>query len=330
MVYRTSRPNCAYRTRQARNATGVRHDGQEDRTRRALPLPGLRGLLEADRRQMSSRASCAASAVAACADFGEQRLAPMDKAGIERAVLSLAGPGVQIERDTATASRNAKDVQRLPGAGKSRSGRTAIPASRIFRMQDPPPPPTSSSAASRELEILRRHDQRPHQRGQYLDHPSLSPFWERAEALGALIYLHPTDPVTPSPRCWKAIRAAPRHLGMDLRDRLACAAAGVRRHVRPLPARHARRSATWARRCRSCSGASTAAPSSTASSSPKTAVALHQGQHRGDHVGHVLGRSRSTARIAALGHEHVMFAADYPFEQAEEAAEFIDGAPLAR
>jgi 2,3-dihydroxybenzoate decarboxylase len=33
--------------------------------------------------------------------------------------------------------------------------------------------------------------------------------------------------------------------------------------------------------------------------------------------------------IAALGHEHVMFAADYPFEAAHEAAEFIDHTPLA-
>src|SRR5260370_39417030 len=33
--------------------------------------------------------------------------------------------------------------------------------------------------------------------------------------------------------------------------------------------------------------------------------------------------------ISALGSDRVMFAADYPFESAEEAAEFIDGAPLA-
>jgi 2,3-dihydroxybenzoate decarboxylase len=32
--------------------------------------------------------------------------------------------------------------------------------------------------------------------------------------------------------------------------------------------------------------------------------------------------------ISALGHDHVMFAADYPFEQAEEAAHFIDTVAL--
>ena len=33
--------------------------------------------------------------------------------------------------------------------------------------------------------------------------------------------------------------------------------------------------------------------------------------------------------ISALGHENVMFASDFPFESSPEAAEFIDGAPLA-
>src|SRR2546430_14306690 len=38
-----------------------------------------------------------------------------------------------------------------------------------------------------------------HTNGKYLDDPSLDPFWERAQALDALIYLHPADPVTPAP-----------------------------------------------------------------------------------------------------------------------------------
>ena len=32
--------------------------------------------------------------------------------------------------------------------------------------------------------------------------------------------------------------------------------------------------------------------------------------------------------MAALGRESVMFAADYPFEKAEEAGHFIDSVPL--
>jgi 2,3-dihydroxybenzoate decarboxylase len=33
--------------------------------------------------------------------------------------------------------------------------------------------------------------------------------------------------------------------------------------------------------------------------------------------------------IAALGHDRVMFAADYPFESTREAGEFLDHTPLA-
>ena len=76
-----------------------------------------------------------------------------------------------------------------------------------------------------------------HTHGQYLDHASLYPFWERAEALGALIYIHPTDPVTPPPVLEGLQGPAPRHLGMGIRDRLARVAPDIRRTVRPLSAR---------------------------------------------------------------------------------------------
>ena len=46
-------------------------------------------------------------------DFGDMRLDAMDRAGIERCVLSLAGPGVQAERDVKTARDKARG-QRFP------------------------------------------------------------------------------------------------------------------------------------------------------------------------------------------------------------------------
>src|SRR5580765_8962635 len=130
-------------------------------------------------------------------DFGEVRLASMDKAGIERAVLALAGPGVQAERDVATAIRTAKsgndflakEIQKRPDRY---SGFAHLP------MQD-------AKAAADELErCVKELDFagamiNGHTNGQYLDHPSLAPFWERAAALNAVIYIHPTDPVTPAP-----------------------------------------------------------------------------------------------------------------------------------
>ena len=47
-------------------------------------------------------------ALARLCDFGETRLAAMDRAGITRAVLGLAGPGVQAEPQIATAVSNAR------------------------------------------------------------------------------------------------------------------------------------------------------------------------------------------------------------------------------
>jgi 2,3-dihydroxybenzoate decarboxylase len=78
-------------------------------------------------------------------DFGEMRLEAMNKAGIERAVLAVAGPGVQAERDTKTACRKARaanDFLRV----KSTSAGTAIPASRILPCRTPSRPRTSSNA----------------------------------------------------------------------------------------------------------------------------------------------------------------------------------------
>ena len=124
-------------------------------------------------------------------DFDELRLGAMEEAGIERSVLSLTVPGVQVEPDTPTAVRRArsvndflaKQVQRRPGRY---SGFAHLP------MQDP-------VAASDELERCVKqlgfvgtmiHG---HTRGRYLDEESFYPFWERVQELGVPVYLHPAD-----------------------------------------------------------------------------------------------------------------------------------------
>jgi len=139
----------------------------------------------------------ASGLLARLTDFGEMRLETMDRAGIARSVLSIAGPGVQRERDAAVAVRRAREandflareVEKRPDRY---SGFAHLP------MQDP-------QAAANELERCLRELKfcgamiNGHTNGQYLDHPALYPFWERAEALQATIYIHPADPVTPSP-----------------------------------------------------------------------------------------------------------------------------------
>jgi 2,3-dihydroxybenzoate decarboxylase len=258
-------------------------------------------------------------------DFGDMRLKAMDSAGIARAVLSISGPGVQIERDAATARRRAAEANDfLAGEVAKRpdrySGFGHLP------MQD-------ARAAADELERCVRDLKfcgamiNGHTNGEYLDHPSLHPFWERAEALQATIYIHPTDPVSPSP-----------------------ALAGV----------EGLRRATWEWGFETGSHALRLVFSGLFDRFPRAKVALG---HLGETLPYLLWRFDSRAKLygvklgknpsdyikqnfavttsgmssseplncalAALGDDRVMFAADYPFEQAEEAGAFLDETPLA-
>lgn len=124
-------------------------------------------------------------------DFGERRLETMDTAGIEMSVLSLAGPGVQVERDIAVATSRAcqcNDFLAEKMRDQPRFGGLAHLA-----MQDP-------IAAADELERCmsdlgyKGAMINGQTNGAYLDNDRFSAFWERAEALDAPIYIHPSNP----------------------------------------------------------------------------------------------------------------------------------------
>lgn len=257
-------------------------------------------------------------------DFGDSRIGAMDGAGIAKAVLSLAGPGVQIEPDRAVAIRMAirandflaKEMQKRPDryAGFGH-----------LAMQD-------ASAAADELERCMRDLGfcgvmiNGHTNGQYLDHPLLTPFWERAAALRAPVYIHPGDPVSPSP---------------------------------VLDGHPALRRATWEWGFETGSHALRLVFGGLFARFPDARVILG---HLGETLPYLLWRFDSRARlygvtlprppsdyirsnivvttsgmssaeplncaIAALGHERVMFSSDYPFESAEEAGRFMDDVAL--
>jgi 2,3-dihydroxybenzoate decarboxylase len=257
-------------------------------------------------------------------DFGERRLATMDGAGIKHAVLALAGPGVQAEHDAQTACRKARqandflaaEIQKRPDRY---GGFAHLP------MQD-------AVGAADELERCMRDLKfrggmiNGHTNGQYLDHPSLHPFWERAQALDAPIYIHPTDPVAPS-------HALDGHKGL--------------------------RRATWEWGFETGSHALRLVFGGLFDRFPRAKVILG---HLGETLPYLLWRFDSRAKLygiklakspsqyikenivvttsgmcsaepltcalGALGRERVMFAADYPFESSEEAAHFIDSVAL--
>lgn len=124
-------------------------------------------------------------------DFGERRLAAMDDAGIETSILSLAGPGVQAERNTVVATKRAQECNDFLAdkmRDQPRYGGLAHVA-----LQDP-------DAAAGELErcicdlgycgVMVNGQTN----GAYLDDDRFSVFWERAEALEAPVYVHPYNP----------------------------------------------------------------------------------------------------------------------------------------
>jgi len=257
-------------------------------------------------------------------DFGEQRLSAMDRAGIARSVLSLSGPGVQIERDTATAQGKAREANdALAHEIAKRPDRYSAFAH--LPMQD-------TKAAADELERCMTQLKfcgamiNGHTNGQYLDDPSLFPFWERAEALGALIYLHPADPPAP-------LAALEGHRGL--------------------------KRATWEWGVETGSHALRLVFAGLFDRFPAARLALG---HLGETLPFLLWRFDSRAKlygvklarrpsdyirdnivvttsgmfsaepldctIAALGADRVMFSADYPFESIDEASTFMDTVPL--
>jgi 2,3-dihydroxybenzoate decarboxylase len=122
------------------------------------------------------------------------RLGAMDKAGIDIAVLSLFQPGIQGERDTATALHKAQAVNDMLAERIARHparfrGFAAVP------MQDPQEAADELERAVRELgfkgALINGHTQ-----GVYLDDQHCLPFWERVAALDVPVYLHPANPMT--------------------------------------------------------------------------------------------------------------------------------------
>ncbi|OCX66243.1 amidohydrolase [Thioclava sp. SK-1] len=127
----------------------------------------------------------------ALADFGDRRIAAMDKIGVETSVLSLAGPGVQAEKQVAVAVKRAAQVNDFLAQkiqDQPRYGGFAHLA-----MQDP-------RAAADELERCVRDlgMQGAMINGQtggtYLDDDRFAPFWERVSDLAVPVYIHPNNP----------------------------------------------------------------------------------------------------------------------------------------
>jgi 2,3-dihydroxybenzoate decarboxylase len=258
-------------------------------------------------------------------DFGEQRLSVMDAAGIERAVLSIAGPGVQAETIVATATRKAKEsndylareIQTQPrylGFGH-------------LAMQDPEGAADELERCVKELQFCGAMING-HTRGVYLDERVYDVFWERAEALEAPIYIHPSDPVVPAPALdgYPVLRRATWEWGFETGSHMLRLIFGgvfdrfprvriILGHLgETLPY------LLWRFDSRAGPGFYDAGLKKLPSQYLKDNLWVT--------TSGMLSQDPLYCSVSALGADRVMFAADYPFEKAEEAGHFLDSVRL--
>jgi 2,3-dihydroxybenzoate decarboxylase len=124
-------------------------------------------------------------------DFKGARENAMDAAGITTQLLLHGSPGVQIF-DAAQAAELATLVNDSVAAIARREPRRYAPLATIA----PQNPAKAASELERAVRRLGLHGAliNSHTKGEYLDDPKFWPIFESAEALGVAIYLHPREP----------------------------------------------------------------------------------------------------------------------------------------
>jgi 2,3-dihydroxybenzoate decarboxylase len=260
-------------------------------------------------------------------DLGEGRLAAMDAYGIDVQVLSQSTPGIQGETDTAKAISMARRVNDyLAEQVRNHPDRFAGFAS--LPLQDP-------KAAADELERtvtqlgFKGAMVNGHTHGEYLDEQKFWVVWERAQALGVPIYLHPANPL---PDQMKIYEGYPGLLGATWNWTVETAT-------------HALRII--------CGGVFDAFPNATLllghmgealpyvlrrvddgwKGSPQSKQLQHLPSYyvKKNILITTSGNCSTEALLCALlalGADHILFSADYPFVPLQNMVQFIETAPI--
>jgi 2,3-dihydroxybenzoate decarboxylase len=125
------------------------------------------------------------------ADFDQLRLEAMDKAGIDVSVLSVTTPGVQGVADTTTATRLAREANDLLAHEAQKRPKRYAGFAHL--------PTQDGAAAAAELERAVKELGfkgaliNGQTNGHYLDADMYVPFWERVQDLDVPVYLHPGE-----------------------------------------------------------------------------------------------------------------------------------------
>ena len=266
-------------------------------------------------------------AAAALQDFGEQRLAAMDSIGQQKAVLSLAGPGVQAEKDTATAVRKAAQVndflaERMAERPDRYSGFAHI------AVQDPNAAATELERCVKDLGMVGAMVNGS-TNGTYLDDDRMSPIWERAADLGVPVYIHPNNPADVPfmyhghPELWGPVWSwtvetgnhALRLVFSGIFDRFPNAKLILGHMGETLPYQLWRFDSRWAICNRQ-------------DMTIKHAPSTYFKRNIWCTTAGVCSDEPLRCALDALGPDRVMFSVDYPFERPSEAGDWIESAPI--
>lgn len=259
-------------------------------------------------------------------DF-DRRIATMDQYHVDFVVLSLAGPGVQIEKDAAVAIKRAKSVNDLLAA-KIQKRPARFGGFAHLAMQNP-------REAADELERCVRDFGfqgamiNGQTNGEYLDLDKYSVFWERVADLGAPIYLHPGNPVDhPAmydghPELWGPVCSwafetgthALRLVFAGVFERYPKARLILGHMGETLPLNLWRFDSRWL-----VSNRGSMTLPETPSFYIKRNIAVT--------TSGVCSDSSLRCALESMGSDNVMFSIDYPFEKTDLAAQFIENARI--
>jgi 2,3-dihydroxybenzoate decarboxylase len=260
-------------------------------------------------------------------DFGERRLSTMDANHVDFAVLSIAGPGVQYERDPAVALKRAKSANDFLAAEIQKRPKRYGGFAHLAMHN----PADAAAELERSMRELRFHGAmiNGQTNGEYLDLDKYSVFWERAADLRAPIYIHPGNPVdhpavfADHSELWGPVFSwametgahALRLVFAGVFERYADARVILGHMGETLPFYLWRFDSRWL----VCNRGTRTLPQPPSFYIRRNIAITTSG---------VCDDRSLRAALESMGDDNVMFSVDYPFEKTDLAAQFIERAAI--
>jgi len=253
----------------------------------------------------------------------------MDDIGQERAVLSLAGPGVQAEKVTEIATRKAAECNDFLAEEIAKQPDRYAGFAHLA-VQDPKAAADELERSVKELGLVGAMINGS-TNGTYLDDDRISPLWERAADLDVPIYIHPNNPADVPfmyqghPELWGPVWSwtvetgshALRLIFSGVFDRYPGAKLILGHMGETLPYQLWRFDSRWE-------------ISNRKDMMIEHAPSTYLKRNIWCTTAGVCSDAPLRCALDALGEDRVMFSVDYPFEKAIDAGDWIDAAPISK